>query len=427
MAVIVAFFGLLLLGIPISMVVLGASTLGVILYSSTPLQIVVQQMFSGLNNYVLLAVPLFIISGTIASKGSTAKYLTEVMTIIFGRMRGGTVIAAIASCTFFAAISGSSFATIVAIGSIMLPALKEQEYPDRLSVGCICSGGSIGVLIPPSAPMIALCVALGSSVGRQFMAGVIPGVILALAWGVYTYIVCAKNHYGRPVKYTFAEARSIIFKAIPSLLYPVIVLGSIYGGLATPTESAAISIVYVVLIELFVYRTASFKDLYNAFKGSLVNSAGITFIISASQLLTWFITTQRLPAKISEWIVTTITSPQLFLLVIIAIFFVAGCFMELVALMVILGPILSPTLASYGIDPIHFGIVCVMAAQVSYITPPFGMNLFVTMNLTKRGLGDVARSSLPFLIILVLCMFLMAYVPQLSLWLPNMMMGAAVV
>jgi len=229
------------------------------------------------------------------------------------------------------------------------------------------------------------------------------------------------------VKYTFAEARSIIFKAIPSLLYPVIVLGSIYGGLATPTESAAISIVYVVLIELFVYRTASFKDLYNAFKGSLVNSAGITFIISASQLLTWFITTQRLPAKISEWIVTTITSPQLFLLVIIAIFFVAGCFMELVALMVILGPILSPTLASYGIDPIHFGIVCVMAAQVSYITPPFGMNLFVTMNLTKRGLGDVARSSLPFLIILVLCMFLMAYVPQLSLWLPNMMMGAAVV
>ena len=424
MIVIVAFFVLLLLGIPISMVVLGASTLGVILYSGTPLQIVVQQMFSGLNNYVLLAIPFFIVSGTIASRGSTSKYLCQVMTIIFGRMRGGSVIAAVAACAFFAAISGSSFATIVAIGSIMLPSLKEQEFPDEMSIGCITAGGSIGVLIPPSAPMIALCVALGSSVGRQFMAGVVPGLILALAWGVYTYVVCSIKKYGKPIRYSFSEAKGIIFKAIPALLYPVIILGSIYGGLATPTESAAISIVYVILVELFVYRTTSFKDLFNAFKNSLVNSAGITFIISASQLLTWFITTQRLPAIISDWIVTTITSPTVFLLVIMGIFFVAGCFMELVALMIILGPILSPTLASYGVDPIHFGIICVLAAQVSYLTPPFGMNLFVTMNMTKRSLGYVSKAAMPYLIILILCMLLIAFVPEFSLWLPNLMMGS---
>lgn len=423
MIVIAAFFILLLLGIPISMVVLGASTLGVLLYSSTPLQIVVQQMFSGLNNYVLLAIPFFIISGTIASRGSTAKYLTQVMTILFGRLRGGSVIATIASCAFFAAISGSSFATIVAIGSIMLPALAEQKYPDRMSIGVITAGGSIGVLIPPSAPMIALCVALGSSVGRQFIAGVIPGLVLALAWAVYTFAVCSVKKYGEPVRYTAAEARGILVRAIPALLYPVIVLGSIYGGLATPTESAAISIVYVVLIELFVYRTSSVKELLDSFTRSLTNSAGITFIISASQLLTWFITTQRLPAIISGWIVETITSPVAFLLVIIGIFFVAGCFMELVALMIILGPILSPTLASYGVDPIHFGIICIMAAQVSYVTPPFGMNLFVTMNMTKRGLGDVAYSTLPYMLILIACMLLIAFVPELSLWLPNLMMN----
>lgn len=423
MIVIAAFFILLLLGIPISMVVLGASTLGVLCYSSTPLQIVVQQMFSGLNNYVLLAIPFFIISGTIASRGSTAKYLTQVMTIIFGRMRGGSVIATIASCAFFAAISGSSFATIVAIGSIMLPALAEQQYPDRMSLGVITAGGSIGVLIPPSAPMIALCVALGSSVGRQFIAGVVPGLVLALAWGVYTFVICSVKKYGVPVKYTAAEARTILVKAIPALMYPVIVLGSIYGGLATPTESAAVSIVYVVIIEMFVYRTSTPKELFEAFAKSLVNSAGITFIISASQLLTWFITTQRLPAIISGWIVETITSPVVFLLVIMGIFFVAGCFMELVALMIILGPILSPTLASYGVDPIHFGIICIMAAQVSYVTPPFGMNLFVTMNMTKRSLGDVALSTLPYMVILILCMLLIAFVPQLSLWLPNLMMG----
>lgn len=424
MIVIAAFFILLLLGIPISMVVLGASTLGVLCYSSTPLQIVVQQMFSGLNNYVLLAIPFFIISGTIASRGSTAKYLTQVMTIIFGRMRGGSVIATIASCAFFAAISGSSFATIVAIGSIMLPALAEQKYPDKLSVGVITAGGSIGVLIPPSAPMIALCVALGSSVGRQFIAGVVPGLVLALAWGVYTFLVCSVKQYGEPVKYSAAEARTILVKAIPALMYPVIVLGSIYGGLATPTESAAVSIIYVVLIELFLYRTSTPKELFESFAKSLTNSAGITFIISASQLLTWFITTQRLPAIISGWIVETITSPVVFLLVIMGIFFVAGCFMELVALMIILGPILSPTLASYGVDPIHFGIICIMAAQVSYVTPPFGMNLFVTMNMTKRSLGDVALSTLPYMVILILCMLLIAFVPQLSLWLPNLMMGA---
>lgn len=423
MIVIAAFFILLLLGIPISMVVLGASTLGVLCYSSTPLQIVVQQMFSGLNNYVLLAIPFFIISGTIASRGSTAKYLTQVMTIIFGRMRGGSVIATIASCAFFAAISGSSFATIVAIGSIMLPALAEQKYPDKLSVGVITAGGSIGVLIPPSAPMIALCVALGSSVGRQFIAGVVPGLVLALAWGVYTFLVCSVKQYGEPVKYSAAEARTILVKAIPALMYPVIVLGSIYGGLATPTESAAVSIIYVVLIELFLYRTSTPKELFESFAKSLTNSAGITFIISASQLLTWFITPQRLPAIISGWIVETITSPVVFLLVIMGIFFVAGCFMELVALMIILGPILSPTLASYGVDPIHFGIICIMAAQVSYVTPPFGMNLFVTMNMTKRSLGDVALSTLPYMVILILCMLLIAFVPQLSLWLPNLMMG----
>ena len=305
----------------------------------------------------------------------------------------------------------------------MLPALAEQQYPDRMSLGVITAGGSIGVLIPPSAPMIALCVALGSSVGRQFIAGVVPGLVLALAWGVYTFVICSVKKYGVPVKYTAAEARTILVKAIPALMYPVIVLGSIYGGLATPTESAAVSIIYVVMIEMFVYRTSTPKELFDAFAKSLVTSAGITFIISASQLLTWFITTQRLPAIISGWIVETITSPVVFLLVIMGIFFVAGCFMELVALMIILGPILSPTLASYGVDPIHFGIICIMAAQVSYVTPPFGMNLFVTMNMTKRSLGDVAFSTLPYMIILILCMLLIAFVPQLSLWLPNLMMG----
>lgn len=422
MIVIIAFAVLLLLGIPISMVVLGASTLGIMAYANTPLMIVVQQLFSGLNNYVLLAIPFFIISGSIAAKGSTARYLTEVMTIIFGRLRGGSVIATIAACAFFAAISGSSVATIVAIGTIMIPNLVKTGYPEKMAIGTVTAGGSIGVLIPPSAPMIALCVAFSASVGRMFIGGILPGLLLAACWAVYVFIVCMTKKQGTPVEYESKEALRIFVKAIPALIYPVIVLGSIYGGLATPTEAACISIVYVVIIELFVYKTTSLKQLFSIMKDGIVNASTITFIIASSQVLTWFITTKQLPAQISQWIVDTVSSPVTFLLLVILIFFVAGMFMELVALMVILGPILSPTLMAFGIDPIHFGIICIMAAQVSYITPPFGLNLFVSMNMNKKGLWEVAGATLPYLIILVVVMLVVAFVPQISLWLPSLMM-----
>ena len=421
MIIAVAFAVLLLLGIPISMVVLGASTLGIILYSSTPLQIVVQQLFSGLNNYILLAIPFFIISGSIAAKGSTAKYLTNVMTIVFGRLRGGSVIATIAACAFFAAISGSSVATIVAIGTIIIPDLLKSKYPESMAIGTVTAGGSIGVLIPPSAPMIALCVAFSASVGQMFIGGIMPGMLLALAWSVFVFFVCKRKNLGETVKYGGREAAGIVMKAIPALIYPVIVLGSIYGGLATPTEAACISIVYIVIVELFIYKTTTLRQIFIIMKAGIINAATITFIISCSQVLTWLITTRQIPGAISRWIVSTVSSQSAFLMLVIVIFFVAGCFMELVSLMVILGPILSPTLGAYGISPVHFGIICIMAAQVSYISPPFGLNLFVSMNMNKKGLWEVARASLPYLLILIAVMLLVVFIPEISLWLPGRM------
>lgn len=422
MIVVIAFAVLLLLGIPISMVVLGSATIGIMAFSNVPLQIVIQQLFSGLNNYVLLAIPFFIVSGAIAAKGNTAKHLTEVMTIIFGRLRGGSVIATIAACTFFAAISGSSVATVIAIGIIMIPNLIEAGYPEKMAIGTITAGGSIGVLIPPSAPMIALCVAYNASVGRMFIGGVMPGLILALAWAVYIFFVCKKDNLGTLRKYELKEAMRIIFSAIPALIYPVIVLGSIYGGYATPTEAACISIVYIFFIELFIYKTISLKEMFFIVKDSIINAVTITFIISASQVLTWLVTTKQVPLLISNWIIMNMSTKAMFLLLIMGLFFVAGCFMELVALMIILGPILAPTLTAFNIDPVHFGIICIMAAQVSYITPPFGLNLFVSMNITKKGLFEIGRASLPYLLILIVVMLVVAFVPQISLWLPNMMM-----
>lgn len=423
MSLVVAFFALLLLGIPIALVVLIASTVGIVAYSGTSLQIVTQFLFSGLNNYVLLAIPFFIMSGTIASKGSTSKYLTQVMRMIFGRIKGGSVIAAIAACTFFAAISGSSIATIVAVGALMMPSLAKEGYPDSMSIGSITAGGSIGVLIPPSAPMIVLCVAMGTSVGKQFVSGILPGIILAVAWCVYVYLVSRKKGYGSAEKYTARESLTILFKAIPALLYPVIVLGGIYGGFTTPTEAAAISVVYVILIELFVYRTTTLKELIGGLRKSLVSAATMTLIVSCAQVLTWFVTTQQIPTLVTGWITGAVSSAIPFLLLVLLMFFVAGCFMDLVALLLILGPIMAPLLANYGIDPIHFGVICIMAAQISFITPPFGLNLYVSMNLTKKGLVDVAKYTMPYLIILVAVTLLITFVPQISLWMPNLMGG----
>lgn len=421
MIVVAAFAILLLLGIPISMVVLSASAAGLMAYTTMPLQAVIQQMFSGLNNYTLLAIPFFIISGTIASRGKTSEYLARVMNLIFGRLKGGGVIATIAACAFFAAISGSSVATIVAVGSIMIPNLVKNEYPESLAIGTVTSGGSIGILIPPSAPMIALCVALNCSVGKMFIAGVIPGLLLALAWAVYAYIICRKNNWGTYEKVSLKEGLKTVFKAIPALIYPVIVLGTIYGGYATPTESAAISIVYVVIVELFIYRTTSLKELFFYLKDGLISSAGITLIVSAAQVLTYLVTIKQIPAAVCDWISANVTANWQFLAIVIVLFFVAGCFMELVALMVVLGPILSPSLEMLGINPIHFGIICIMAAQISYITPPFGLNLFISMKENNKGLGYVAKASLPYLIILIGCMLLVAFVEPISIWLPDLM------
>lgn len=421
MIVIAAFFVLLLLGIPISMVVLSTAAAGIMAYSNTPLLVVVQQMFSGLNNYTLLAIPFFIISGTIASRGKTSEYLTRVMGIVFGRIKGGDLVATIASCAFFAAISGSSVATIVAVGSIMVPSLIRNNYPESLAIGTVASCGSIGILIPPSAPMIALCVALNCSVGSMFIAGVVPGLLLAFVWACYAYVVCKKHNYGKFVSMPAKEAWKIIGKAIPALIYPLIVLGSIYGGLATPTESAAISIAYVIIVELLIYRTTTIKSILFMVKDALISSAGITLIISAAQVLTYLVTIKQIPAAVSNWVSTSVTYNWQFLLVIFLVFFVAGCFMELVALMVVLGPILSPSLSMLGIDPIHFGIICIMAAQVSYITPPFGLNLFISMKEYNKGLWYVAKSSMPYLILLILMTILVSMIPELSLWMPSLM------
>lgn len=421
MIIILAFFALLLLGIPVSLVVLISALTGITLYSDISLIISVQQMFNGMNNFVLLAIPFFIISGNIAAKGNIARNLINVMRMFFGRIKGGSLIATIIACAFFGAISGSAMATVVAIGSIMIPALVEMGYPEDLAEGTVTGAGSLGILIPPSAPMIMICVAMSTSVGKQFMAGFVPGVLLAIVWSIYVYIKCRRSDVDDVKIYTKEEKQKVWKDSILSLLYPVIVLGGIYSGLATPTEAAAIAMLYAIIVELLIYKTISAKEVVEETYDALVTAGSILFIIACAAVFNWLITTQQIPAQISAWIATNIHSKVSFIFILSALFLVAGSFMDLIALIIILGPIIAPTLTLYGIDPIHFGIIAVLNSQMSYITPPFGLNLFVMMRMRKKSMGQITKAVLPFLIILVVYTVAVSFIPQISLFLPNLL------
>lgn len=419
MIVIALFFLLLLLGVPIVFMITMAATAGVAAYTTTPLLIVIQSMYSTLNSFVLLAIPLFVVAGSLASGGKTSKYLIDVMNIFFGWFSGGPVVAAIAACAFFAAISGSAVATVVAIGGGMIPGLINGGYSQRTAVGVIGAGGTLGVLIPPSTPMVVFAVALGCSVGKLFTAGFVPGILLAALWAVYSVIECRRKGCGKPIKYPRRDALGIVVRAVPAMLFPVIVLGSIYAGWATPTESAAISVLYVLLIELFVYRSLSLREVPRKVFRGLVLASTATFMMAASGVLTWFITYINLPNTLSQWIIANIGSKEMFLLAIVIFLLVAGMFVGLQSLVVVICPILLPSLLYYEIDLIHFGIICVMMAQIGFLTPPFGTNLFVTMSVSKRSFGEVVKSTLPYTLLLLAMALLIAYCPAVCLWLPE--------
>ena len=421
MAVIIGFFVLLILGVPIYAVVMMCAAGGVALYTNTDLVVVSQQLFTGLDSTTLLAVPFFIVAGSIASRGKTSENLIKCMNVIFGRLPGGPVIATIATCAFFAAISGSSMATVVAVGTLMIPALKKAGYPELMNVGAVCSGGSLGILIPPSAPMVMFCVAMGTSVGKQFMAGFIPGILLALVWCIYVFIRCSVKKLGTPVRYSAKEAVKIFVEGIPALLFPVIVLGSIYTGWATPTEAAAISTVYVLLIEKFIYRTLKFEEMVEYFYKGIVQAASLLLIIGTATALSYLITVMQIPAMVVSFISGIVTSQAMLILIVMIILFIAGCFMDTIALIVILAPILVPLLNMYNVDLIHFGIMAILASQVGYISPPFGTNLFVTMQVANKPFAFVARSIVPYIIILIITTLVICFIPQISLFLPNLM------
>ncbi len=416
------FGGLLLLGMPISVMLVVTTALVLMLFTHTPLTILVQQLFNALDNFLLISIPFFMLAGGIMTEGAMARRLIAVMELLVGRFRGGSAMAAVVACLFFAAISGSSPATVAAIGSIMFPALLKSGYPKNFTLGLITSAGSLGIVIPPSIPMILYCMVMNVSVAKLFMAGFVPGLLIGGVFLAYTYAMARKNGWRASRRYTSAEARAIIKKGAWGLILPVIVLGGIYAGVFTPTEAAAVSVVYALFVETVIYREITWIKLYKVCRDSAILSSCLLFILACAMTFVWLLTAEQIPVMVADWIIGLVDSWWMFLLLVTLLFLLMGAVMDDVSAMLILAPIFAEALGRYNIDLIHFGIVMVLMIEYGFLTPPFGLNLFVTMGITGESLTRVGRAVGPFLFWLLLCVLAIAFIPQISLFLPNLLL-----
>ncbi len=418
-----AFTLLLLAGMPLAVILGLTTTLSLLLFTSTPLDIIPQQLFNALDKFVLLAVPFFILAGSIMTRGGIARRLIDFVSALVGWFPGGLGIAGILACIFFAAISGSSPATVVAIGSIMIPALIKAGYGERFSLGLITVSGSLGIIIPPSIPMILYCLVMNVSVAKMFLAGVLPGLLIGVVLMLYTWLVARRLGWRGSSRSSLTAVITAGRRGFWALLLPLIVLGGIYSGLFTPTEAAAVSVVYALAVEMLIYRGFGPGELTAVCREAAVLSACLLFILSCAMTFVWLLTAQELPQQLAAIILAHIHSPWLFLLAVNLLFLVLGCFVDDVSAMLILAPLFLETLNQYGIDLVHFGIVMVLNIQIGMLTPPFGLNLFVAAGISKQPLTRVARGVLPFLVLMLACLLLVTYLPRLSLFLPHLFLS----
>ncbi len=414
----IVLFALLLSSAPIA-VALGLTAFAYFFYfTTTPLTSTAESLVNALNNFPLMAIPFFVLAANIMSRGGISRRLTEAGNAVVGQFRGGLAMTAVLSCMFFAAISGSSPATVVAVGTLLIPAMVKSGYDRQFSTGLIASSGSLGILIPPSIPLIVYGIATEESIGDLFIAGVLPGLFAGLLLLVMVIVVSRKRGYGtgeNAIVLTAAQKRRSLRDAALSLLLPIFVLGGIYGGVFTPTEAAAMAVLYAVLLAVLVYRELTIKDLGGILLGSARTSAMVMFIIANGILFTFVLTSERIPGQIASGLLGLELNKWSFLLLVNLLLLVVGCFMETSSAILIIAPILLPIAVELGVDPIHLGIIMIMNLEIGMVTPPFGLNLFVASGLTGMSVIQVARAAIPSALVLLTALFVVTYVPFFAL------------
>jgi len=414
-------FFFMAIGMPVAISLGLSSLLTIAFFAQDSLASLSIKLYETSEHYTLLAIPFFILAGSLMTTGGVARRMIDFAIAAVGHLRGVLAIASILACMLFAAVSGSSPATVVAVGSIVIAGMVRNGYPKEFAAGVICNAGTLGILIPPSIVMVVYCAVTEVSVGRLFMAGVIPGIMLGLMLMMAVYWRAGKLNLKRAERASLGEVLSKFRQSLWGLALLVIIMGGIYGGVFTPTEAAAVSAVYALIVVVFIYKDLKFHQLPKVFVDASRTTVMLMFIVANAMLFAHVLTTERIPQTIAEHIMAFGMAPWMFLLVVNIILLIAGNFMEPTGIILILAPIFFPIATHLGIDPIHLGIIMVVNMEIGMVTPPVGLNLFVTSGITGMSIVEVIKAALPWLMVLLTFLMLVTYVPQISLFLPNLL------
>ena len=408
------------LSVPVAVAVGLAAITGLSLYTPLPLVLVAQQAFAALDKFPLAAVPFFILAGNLMGEGGISRRLVDFAKSLVGGVQGGLACTCILTCMIFAAVSGSSVATTFAIGAILIPAMVKHGYPVPFAASLQASAAELGVIIPPSIPMILYGVAAEVSIGELFVAGFGPGILIAAAMMLAVWLWCRIKGYGKSDHAGRLPVVQATRDAALALMMPVIILGGIYGGVFTPTEASIVAVFYALVVSCFIYRELDFKTVLQILRKSVVSSSVIMTIIGMAGLFSFLLTRAGVPAQIGAFIIATFHSGWSFLIAVNLFLFLIGMFIETSASIIVLAPILAPVAAQFGIDPVHFGMVMVVNLALGMITPPFGVNLFAACSVAGISLDRMARSLVPFIVVVFSCLMLITYVPAISLLLRDL-------
>ena len=420
----VVLLGLIFVGMPIAFALAASATITIFLYETTTLLFQAKSIVTAVNSYPLLAVPLFILAGDLMYTGGLSRRLTAAIYAFVGSIKASLSYVTVLAATFFGAISGSSPATVAAIGTVMIPEMDKQKYPTDYSAALIASSGMIGVMIPPSIPYVMYGVASEESVATLFMSGILPGLLFAAAYMLIARLIYGRRKLDTPLKpFQWSECLVTFKEAFWAILAPVIVLGGIYGGIVSPTEAAAISVFYAVLVGGVIYRELTFKSFFRTLGKSVGTIGMILALVAFASTFGRILTLEQVPQQAGALAASISSNPLVILLLINIALLVVGMFFETIAAIVILTPVLLPIAKSFGIDPIHFGTIMTINLAIGFCSPPFGVNLFVASAITKQSIEQISRALMPYFIAMLVLLLAITFIPSISLIVPQLLMG----